>query len=53
MRILREALLSLVVISVVLYLYVVAGGTLLLNVCGLGSGRGEPEAPHHLKITGT
>ena len=50
MRILREALLSVFVIGVVLYLYLLARSALFLNVCGLASSGGEPEAAHHLKL---
>ena len=53
MRLLRETLLSLFVISVVLYLYVVAVGALLFNVCRIVFAGGHPEAAHHLKIAAT
>jgi hypothetical protein len=53
MRFVREALLSVIVIGVVVYLYFVAGGVLLFYVCGLSSSGGGPEAPDHLKIAAT
>jgi hypothetical protein len=53
MRFLREALLSVFAMGVVLYLYLVAAGTALLNVCSLAPSGGESEATHHLKIAAT
>ena len=51
MKLLREALLSLFVGGVVLYLYFVAEGTALLSLCGFLSYRNGPVTLHH--FTGT
>jgi hypothetical protein len=50
MRLLREALLSALVMGVVLYLYLVAGGAVLCSLCGFVSHRDKPAAVHRLKI---
>jgi hypothetical protein len=50
MRFLREALLSMLVIGLVLYLYVVAAGAVLCSMCGFVSHRQKPAAIHHSKL---
>lgn len=50
MKFLKESLLSFFVIGLVLYLYVLAAGAELLNLCGFASSGGEPEAAQHFKI---
>lgn len=50
MRLLRETLLSLFVMGVVLYLYLVAGGIVLCGICGFVSHRDKPAAVHHSKM---
>ena len=47
MRVLREALLSVFVIGIVLYVYLLAVGAALFG--GLAFIGGEPEASHHFK----
>jgi hypothetical protein len=44
MRVLREALLSLFVIGIVLYVYLLAVGAALFEICGLRSAGTEAEA---------
>jgi hypothetical protein len=48
MRLLKESLLSLLVIGVLLYLYFVAAGTALLARCGFHR---EQQPVHHLAAT--
>ena len=50
MRLFREALLSAIVMGVVLYLYLVAGGAVLLGICGFVSHRDKPAPVYHSKI---
>ena len=53
MRVLREALLSVLVIGVVLYVYLLAATTALFEICGLASSAGEPEPTRSLRIAAT
>ena len=53
MRVLREALLSLFVMGIVLYVYLLAVGAALFEICGLASSGGQPETPHNLRIAAT
>jgi hypothetical protein len=50
MKLLREALLSLFVGGVVLYLYCVAAGAALLSLCGFFSHRNGPAMLHHFTV---
>ena len=45
MRVLREALLSVFVIGIILYVYLLAIGAALFEICGLASIGREAEAP--------
>jgi hypothetical protein len=53
MRVLREALLSVFVIGIVLYVYLLAAGAALFEIFGLASSAGEPELPHNLRTATT
>ena len=53
MRLLREALLSVFVIGIVLYIYLLAAGAALFDVCDCASSSGEPGAPDQLKTAAT
>jgi hypothetical protein len=53
MRVLRETLLLVFVIGVVLYVYFLAVGAALFEICGLASVGGKPGAPHNLRIAAT
>jgi hypothetical protein len=50
MRVLKEALLSAIIMGIVLYLYIVAGGTVLCSICGVVLHRDKPPTVHHSKI---
>ena len=50
MRLLREALLAAIVMGIVLYLYIVAGGAVLCSICGVVLHRDRPPTVHHSKI---
>ena len=53
MRVLRETLLSLFVIGIVLYVYLLAAGAALFEICGLASSDRQAEPPHNLRIAAT
>jgi hypothetical protein len=53
MRLLKESLLSLLVVAVVVSLYFLAASAALFNLGGFVSSGGESEAADHLKIAAT
>jgi hypothetical protein len=53
MRVLGEALLSVFVISVIIYFYLLAFGAALFHICGLVSSDGQAEPPRNLRIAAT
>ena len=51
MRVLREALLSVFVIGMILYVYLLAVDAALFEIYGLASSNGQAEPPHNLRIS--
>jgi hypothetical protein len=50
MRLLREGLLSIFVVTAVLYLYLLAAGAALLSLCGFLSHLNEPKTLDHFTV---